>query len=53
MLYLDRKDFLVVMKIHQRGTVDHKQVYPREVVRKALDLGAFETVIIHNRPSDT
>ena len=35
----------------QRGTVDHTPVYPREVVKRALDLGAAAMILVHNHPS--
>ena len=50
-LYLDRKNLLVAEEIHQRGTVDHTPVYPREVVRKALEHGASAMIMVHNHPS--
>jgi DNA repair protein RadC len=36
---------------HQRGTVDHTPVYPREVVKRALELGASALILVHNHPS--
>jgi len=39
-LFLDRKNMLLADEVHQRGTVDHTPVYPREVVKRALELGA-------------
>ncbi len=39
-LFLDRKNVLIADELQQQGTVDHTPVYPREVVRRALDLGA-------------
>ncbi len=50
-LYLDRKNLLVGEEMHQRGTVDHTPVYPREVVRKALEHGASALIMVHNHPS--
>ncbi len=50
-LYLDRKNLLVAEEVHQRGTVDHTPVYPREVVRKALEHGASAMITVHNHPS--
>jgi DNA repair protein RadC len=50
-LYLDRKNLLVAEETHQRGTVDHTPVYPREVVRKALEHGASAMIMVHNHPS--
>ena len=50
-LYLDRKNVLVADEVHQRGTVDHTPVYPREVVKRALELGASAIILVHNHPS--
>lgn len=50
-LYLDKKNLLVTEETHQRGTVDHTPVYPREVVRKALEHGASAMIMVHNHPS--
>jgi DNA repair protein RadC len=50
-LFLDRKNVLIADEPQQRGTVDHTPVYPREVVRRALDLGASALVLVHNHPS--
>jgi DNA repair protein RadC len=50
-LYLDRKNALVADEVHQRGTVDHTPVYPREVVKRALELGASAIILVHNHPS--
>ena len=50
-LYLDQKNQLIRDEIQNRGTVDHAPVYPREVVRRALELGAKAMIIVHNHPS--
>lgn len=50
-LYLDRKNQLILDEIQNRGTVDHAPVYPREVVRRALELSASAMIIVHNHPS--
>jgi DNA repair protein RadC len=50
-LFLDRKNVLVADEVHQRGTVDHTPVYPREVVKRALELGASAIILVHNHPS--
>lgn len=50
-LFLDRKNVLIADEIQQRGTVDHTPVYPREVVHRALDLGASALILVHNHPS--
>lgn len=50
-LFLDHKHALVADEVQQRGTVNHTPVYPREVVKRALDLGASALVLVHNHPS--
>src|SRR6266478_5838920 len=50
-LFLDRKNVLLAEEVHQRGTVDHTPVYPREVVKRALELGASALILVHNHPS--
>ncbi len=50
-LFLDRKNVLIKHERQQRGTVDHTPVYPREVVKRALDLGAAALILVHNHPS--
>ncbi|MDE1901340.1 MAG: DNA repair protein RadC [Alphaproteobacteria bacterium] len=51
LLFLDRKNHLIGEEVHQRGTIDHAPVYPREVVKRALDIGAGALVLVHNHPS--
>jgi DNA repair protein RadC len=50
-LFLDRKNNLIAAEAQQRGTVDHAPVYPREVVKRALELGATALILVHNHPS--
>jgi DNA repair protein RadC len=50
-LFLDRKNKVMADDLQQRGTVDHTPVYPREVVKRALELGASAIIIVHNHPS--
>lgn len=50
-LFLDRKNVLIADEEQQRGTVDHTPVYPREVVKRALELGASAIIMVHNHPS--
>ena len=50
-LFLDRKNVLIADEIQQRGTIDHTPVYPREVVKRALELGAAALILVHNHPS--
>jgi len=51
LLFLDRKNMLIAHERQQRGTIDHTPVYPREVVKRALDLGASALILVHNHPS--
>jgi DNA repair protein RadC len=51
LLFLDRKNVLIADEVQQTGTVDHTPVYPREVVKRALELGASAIVMVHNHPS--
>lgn len=50
-LFLDLKYKLIADEVQHRGTINHTPVYPREVVRRALELGASTIIIIHNHPS--
>ena len=51
LLFLDRKLQLIGDEAQQRGTVDHTPLYPREVIRRALELGASALILVHNHPS--
>ena len=50
-LFLDKKNQLIADERMSEGTVDHAPVYPREVVRRALELSASAIVLAHNHPS--
>lgn len=50
-LYLDRKNVLIADEEQARGTVDHVPVYPREVIRRALELNASALILVHNHPT--
>ncbi|MHA7868691.1 MAG: RadC family protein [Salipiger thiooxidans] len=50
-LFLDRKNVLIADEAQARGTVDHVPVYPREVVKRALELNASALILVHNHPS--
>lgn len=50
-LFLDKKNGLLADEIQQKGTVDHAPVYPREVVRRALELGSSAMILVHNHPT--
>jgi DNA repair protein RadC len=51
LLFLDRKNVLIKHERQQRGTVNHTPVYTREVVKRALELGASALIMVHNHPS--
>ncbi|WP_293676990.1 DNA repair protein RadC [uncultured Phenylobacterium sp.] len=50
-LFLDKKNQLIADEVMNRGTVDHAPVYPREVVRRALEFSASALILVHNHPS--
>jgi DNA repair protein RadC len=50
-LFLDKKNALIADEVQQTGTVDHTPVYPREVVRRALELSSTAIILVHNHPS--
>jgi DNA repair protein RadC len=50
-LFLDRKNMLIEDEVQGTGTVDHTPVYPREIVKRALELGASSLILVHNHPS--
>lgn len=50
-LFLDKKNALIADEVQGTGTVDHTPVYPREVVRRALELNATALILVHNHPS--
>ena len=50
-LFLDKKNQLIADEVMNRGTVDHAPVYPREVMRRALELSSSNLIILHNHPS--
>lgn len=50
-LFLDKKNQLIADEVLGRGTVDHAPVYPREVMRRALELSASAVILVHNHPS--
>jgi DNA repair protein RadC len=50
-LFLDKRNALIADEVQQTGTVDHTPVYPREVVKRALELSATALVLVHNHPS--
>jgi DNA repair protein RadC len=50
-LFLDKKNRLIADEVQQVGTVDHTPVYPREVIRRALELSSTALILVHNHPS--
>jgi DNA repair protein RadC len=50
-LYLDKKNQLIADEVMNHGTVDHAPVYPREVMRRALEVSASAVILVHNHPS--
>jgi len=50
-LFLDKKNRLIADEVQQTGTVDHTPVYPREVIRRTLELSATALILVHNHPS--
>jgi DNA repair protein RadC len=50
-LFLDKRNKLIADEVQQKGTVDHTPIYPREVVKRALELSATAIILVHNHPS--
>ena len=50
-LFLDKRNQLIADELQQIGTIDHTPVYPREVVKRALELSATAIILVHNHPS--
>lgn len=50
-LFLDKKNGLIADEVQSVGTVDHAPVYPREIMRRALELNATALILVHNHPS--
>jgi DNA repair protein RadC len=50
-LFLDKRNQLIANEVQQTGTVDHTPVYPREVIKRALELSATAVILVHNHPS--
>jgi len=51
LLFLDKRNQLISDEVQQTGTVDHTPVYPREVIKRALELSAAALILVHNHPS--
>ncbi len=50
-LFLDKRNYLIADEVQQIGTVDHTPVYPREVIKRSLELSATALILVHNHPS--
>ncbi len=50
-LFLDKRNHLITDEVQGVGTVDHTPVYPREVIRRALEVSATAIILVHNHPS--
>ena len=50
-LFLDKRNQLIADEVQQTGTVDHTPVYPREIVKRSLELSATAIILVHNHPS--
>jgi DNA repair protein RadC len=50
-LFLDKRNQLIADEVQQSGTVDHTPVYPREVLKRSLELSATAVILVHNHPS--
>jgi DNA repair protein RadC len=50
-LFLDRKNVLIADEVQAKGTVDHTPVYPREIIKRALELSSSAIILVHNHPS--
>ncbi|MBI1327986.1 MAG: DNA repair protein RadC [Alphaproteobacteria bacterium] len=51
LLFLNKKNELIADEVQQTGTVDHTPAYPREVLKRALEIGATALILVHNHPS--
>lgn len=50
-LFLDKKNALIADEVQQSGTIDHTPVYPREIVKRCLEVSASAVILVHNHPS--
>jgi DNA repair protein RadC len=50
-LFLDKRNQLIADEVQQVGTIDHTPVYPREVIKRALEVSATAVILVHNHPS--
>lgn len=50
-IFLNKKNEIIADEVQQTGTVDHTPAYPREIMKRALELGATAIILVHNHPS--
>ena len=50
-LFLNKKNELMADEVQQKGTVDHTPAYPREILKRAIEIGATAIILVHNHPS--
>ncbi|MEK9752584.1 MAG: DNA repair protein RadC [Rhodospirillaceae bacterium] len=50
-VFLNTRNMVIADEVQQKGTVNHTPVYPREVIKRALELGATALIMVHNHPS--
>ncbi len=51
LLFLDQKNKIIADEVQQQGTINSTPVFPREVVKRTLELGATSVIMVHNHPS--
>ncbi len=51
-LFLDRRDYLLKHERQQTGTIDRMEVYPRQIIKRALEVEAAAMILVHNHPSE-
>ncbi|HPD83467.1 MAG: DNA repair protein RadC [Alphaproteobacteria bacterium] len=51
LLFLNKKNEVIADEVQQSGTVDHTPAYPREIMKRSLELGATALILVHNHPS--
>ena len=50
-IFLNKKNEVIADEVQQTGTVDHTPAYPREIMKRALELSATALILVHNHPS--
>lgn len=51
LLFLDQKNKIIADEVQQQGTINRTPVFPREIVKRTLELGATSVIMVHNHPS--